>query len=47
MRSEDGVMWIVINAFSSKEIEEKWPIFRDEPHHVKISLVVDDVNLFV
>jgi hypothetical protein len=29
-----------------RDIKEKWPIFRDEPHNVNISLAVDGVNPF-
>ena len=27
-------------------IEEKWPLFKEEPRNVKISLVADGVNPF-
>ena len=27
-----------------KEIEEKWPHFKEEPHNLKLSLVADSVN---
>ena len=27
-------------------IEEKWPIFKEEPRNVRLSLVVDGVNPF-
>ena len=29
-----------------KEIEEKWSHFKEEPHNLKLSLVVDDVNSY-
>ena len=32
------------NAF--REIEETWSYFKDEPCHLRISLVVDGVNPF-
>ena len=27
-----------------KEIEEKWPHFKEEPHNLKLSLAADSVN---
>ena len=27
-----------------KNTEEKWPIFKDEPHNVRLSLAVDGFN---
>ena len=27
-------------------IEEKWPIFKEDPHNVRISMAVDGVNPF-
>ena len=32
------------NAFM--EIEEKCPYLKDEPHHIRLSLAVDNVNPF-
>ena len=29
-----------------KEIEEKWPHFKEEPRNLKLSLAVDDINPF-
>ena len=45
-RSEDGVLWIPANGSALKNIEEKIPIFKDEPHNVRLSLATDGFNPF-
>ena len=45
-RSGYGVLCMPANGSALKCIEEKWPIFKEEPHNVRISLAVDDVNPF-
>lgn len=45
-RSGDGVLRIPANDYAFREIEEKWPYFKDEPRNVSISLAVDSVNPF-
>ena len=45
-RSEDGVLRIPIDGSALKNIEEKWPIFKDEPHNVRLSLETDGFNPF-
>ena len=45
-RSEDGVLRMLAYGSALKNIEEKWPIFKDEPRNVKISLIVDGFNPF-
>ena len=44
--SQDDV--IRISAYSSafRDMEEKWPHFKEEPCNLKISLVADGVNPF-
>ena len=34
------------NGSALNYIEEKWPIFKEEPHNVRLSLAVDGVNPF-
>jgi hypothetical protein len=34
------------DGYAFKEIEEKWPVFKDEPRNVKLSLAADGVNPF-
>jgi hypothetical protein len=34
------------DGYAFKEIEEKWPIFKDEPRNVRLSLATDGVNPF-
>ena len=34
--SEDGVLRMPEDGFSLKNIEEKWPIFKYEPHNVRL-----------
>ena len=45
-RSEDGVLRITADGSALKNIEEKWPIFKDGPHNVRLSLAVDGFNPF-
>jgi hypothetical protein len=34
------------DGYAFKEIEEKWPVFKDEPRNVRLSLAADGVNPF-
>ena len=45
-RSEDGVLRMPTDGSALKNIEEKWPIFKDEPCNVILSLVADGFNPF-
>jgi hypothetical protein len=45
-RSGDGVLRMPADGYAFKEIEEKWPVFKDEPRNVRLSLAVDGVNPF-
>ena len=45
-RSEDGVMRMLGDGSTFRNIEEGWPIFKEEPHNVKLSMVLDGVNPF-
>ena len=35
-----------MDGSSFKDIEDRWPIFKQEPHNLKLSLVADGVNPF-
>ena len=41
-----GVIGMHANDYAFMEIEEKWPYFKDEPCHIRLSLAVDSVNPF-
>ena len=45
-KSEYGVLWIPAYGSALKNIEEKWPIFKDEPRNVRLSLVSNGFNPF-
>ena len=45
-RSQGDVLWIPVDGSTFRCIEEKWPIFKEEPRNVKLSLPVDGVNPF-
>ena len=44
--SRDDVLRIPADGSAFRYIKEKWPIFKEEPHNVKLSLVVNGVNPF-
>ena len=41
-----GVLRMPAYGYAFKEIKGKWPVFKDEPRNVRLSLVVDSVNPF-
>ena len=43
---EDGILCMPADGFALNNIEEKWPIFKDEPHNVRISFAADGFNPF-
>ena len=45
-RSEDDVLRMPTNGSLYKNIEERWPIFKEEPRNVRISLEANSVNPF-
>ena len=45
-KSEDGVLRMLADGFALKNIEEKWPFFKDEPRNVRLSLASDGFNTF-
>ena len=34
------------NGYAFRDMEEKWPHFKEEPRNIRISLAADGVNLF-
>ena len=44
---EDGVLRMPADGYAFRDMEEKNPHFKEEPHNVRLSLVVDGVNPFV
>ena len=44
--SEDGFLRMPADGSALKNIEEKWPIFKDEPRNVRLSLAADGFNPF-
>jgi hypothetical protein len=45
-KSRDYVLRMPADGSTLKYIEEKWPIFKEEPRNVRISLAIDGVNPF-
>ena len=46
-RSQDDVIRMSADCSAFRDMEEKWPHFKEEPRNLRISLVVDGVNPFV
>ena len=45
-RSQDDVIWIPANGSAFRDMEEKWPHFKEEPRNLRIFLAADGVNPF-
>ena len=45
-RSQDDFIRILADGTAFRDIEEKWPHFKEEPRNLRISLVADGVNPF-
>ena len=45
-RNQDDVIRMPADGSAFRDMEEKWPHFKEEPCNLKISLAVDGVNLF-
>ena len=45
-RSQDDVLRMPADGSALNYIEEKWPIFKEEPRNVRLSLATDGVNPF-
>ena len=45
-RSQDDVIRIPADCSAFRDMEEKWPHFKEEPRNLRISLEADGVNPF-
>ena len=45
-KSQDDVIRIPADGSSFRDMEEKWPHFKEEPHNLRIYLLADGVNPF-
>ena len=45
-RSQDDIMWMLVDGSAFKDIEDMWPILKEEPHNPKLSLAANSVNPF-
>ena len=45
-RIQDDVIRILVDGSAFRDMEEKWPHFKEEPRNLRISLVADGVNPF-
>ena len=45
--SQDDVIRMPVDGYAFRDMEEKWPHFKEEPHNLRISLAAaDGVNPF-
>jgi hypothetical protein len=45
-RIQEDVLRMLADSSALNYIEEKWPIFKEEPRNVRLSLAADGVNSF-
>ena len=45
-RSQDNVIRMPTDGSTFRDMEEKWPHFKEEPLNIRISLASDGVNSF-
>ena len=45
-QSQDDVIRIPVDGSTFRDMEKKWPHFKEEQHNIRISLATDGVNLF-
>ena len=43
---DDDVIRIPTDGYAFRDMEEKWPHFKEEPYNIRISLAIDGVNPF-
>ena len=43
---QDDVIWMPADGSAFRDMEEKWPHFKEEPRNLRISLAADGVNPF-
>ena len=46
-RSQDDVIRMPTDGSAFRDMEEKWPHFKEEPRNIRISLAENGVNPFV
>ena len=46
-KTQDDVIRIPVDGSSFRDMEEKWPHFKQEPRNLRIYLAADGVNPFV
>ena len=44
--SQDDVIRMLADGYAFRDMEEKWPHFKEEPRNLRISLAADGVNPF-
>ena len=45
-RSQDDIIRMPTDGYAFRDMEEKWPHFKEEPRNLRISLAANGVNLF-
>ena len=45
-RSQDDVIRMPVDGSTFRDMDEKWPHFKEEPRNIRISLALDGVNPF-
>ena len=45
-RSQDDILQMPADGSTFRDMEEKWPRFKEEPHNARLSLAADGVNPF-
>ena len=45
-RSQDDIIRMPAYGYAFKDMEGKWPHFKEEPRNIRISLAADGVNPF-
>ena len=45
-KNQDDVIRIPADGTAFRDIEEKWPHFKEEPCNIRISLAADGINPF-
>ena len=45
-RIQDDIMRIPMDDYAFEDMEDRWPLFKEERRNPKLSLVVDGVNPF-
>ena len=43
-RSQDDIIWMLVNGSAFMDIKKKWPHFKEEPWNLGLSLATDSVK---